>query len=155
MTALPSATLPRKTIDFPLFGATLALVVIGLLMVLDSSYARTLDDHRVGYDAFFFVKRQAVGAILGIFAMFTMMRIGYWRLREWAFPMMMIGLIMLCAVYVPHLGVRENNASRWLALGPMKFQPSEFAKLALLVYMAKLLSRPWPKEKRNQSKLLE
>jgi cell division protein FtsW len=155
MTALPAATLPRRTIDFPLFGATLALVVIGLLMVLDSSYARTLDDHRVGFDAFFFVKRQAVGAIVGICVMFTMMRIGYWRLREWAFPMMMTGLILLCAVYLPHIGVRENNASRWLALGPIKFQPSEFAKLALLVYMSKLLSRPWPKEKRKQSKLIE
>src|SRR5947209_9959975 len=99
MTALPTATHPRRTIDFVLFGATLALVVIGLLMVLDSSYARTLDDKRVAFDAFFFAKRQAVGAIVGVFALFSAMRIGYWRLREWAFPLMLIGLGLLLAVY--------------------------------------------------------
>jgi cell division protein FtsW len=129
-------------VDQTLFAATLALVVLGLWMVFDASYVKTLDSARMGHDAFYFVKKQAVGAIVGMGALFTMMRIGYWRLRSLAVPLMLLGMASLAAVYLPHVGIRENNAWRWLHLGPIKFQPSELAKLTLILYLAALLSRP-------------
>ncbi len=133
---------PRLPVDRLLFAATLALLVIGLWMVFDSSYVKTLDSPKLGNDAFFFVKRQAVGAIVGLFALFTLMRVGYWNLRRLAVPLMLLGLGLLCTVWLPHIGINENHANRWVAFGPIRFQPSEFAKLSLILYLAALLSRP-------------
>jgi cell division protein FtsW len=71
-----------------------------------------------------------------------MARYGYWRLRQIAVPLMALSLALLLAVWLPHIGVRENNASRWLKFGPVQFQPSELAKMALILYISALLSRP-------------
>lgn len=131
----------KLPVDHILFGSMLALIVIGLCMVFDASYVKTLDSAKMGHDAFFFVKRQAVGVGVGLLALFGMMRFGYWRLRALAFPLMVFGMALLAAVYLPHLGIRENNAVRWLNLGPLRFQPSELAKLTLILYLAKMLSR--------------
>ena len=132
----------RMPVDVPLFIVTLALVVIGLWMVFDSSYPKALDNARMGNDAFYFAKRQAGGACVGLFALFSLMRCGYWNLKKHAVGLMFAGIALLCAVYLPHLGVHENNAARWLKFGPIKFQPSEVAKLLLMIYAASFLSRP-------------
>jgi len=133
---------PKLPIDLTLFAATVALVVLGLWMVLDSSYVKTLESARAGNDAFFFVRRQANGALIGLAALFAMMRVGYWKLRGGAVAGMIVGLILLYAVKIPHIGVSLNGAARWIKLGPIQFQPSELAKLLLIVYIAALLSRP-------------
>ena len=133
----------KMPVDNLLFGAMLALIVFGLWMVFDSSYVKTLDDARTHYDAFYFLRKQAVGAFIGIGALFAAMRFGYWTLRRVAVPLMGASLLLLIAVWLPHIGVTENNAHRWLNLGgPLKFQPSEVAKLALIAYLAALFSRP-------------
>jgi cell division protein FtsW len=131
----------RMPVDIWLFAVTLALVVIGLWMVFDSSYPKALDNPRMGYDAFYFVKQQARGAIVGLAGLFTMMRYGYWNLKRNAVLWMIGGAGLLCAVYLPHVGVHENNAARWLKFGPIVFQASEVAKLALVIYAASFLSR--------------
>jgi cell division protein FtsW len=136
---LPVVKLP---IDLWLFAATLALVTIGLILVLDSSYVKTLRSANLGYDAYYYVKRQAAGAFVGLFALFGMMHCGYWRLRRFAVAGMIVGVGLLLAVNLPHLGVNENGATRWVKLGPLVFQPSEAAKLLLILYIAALLSRP-------------
>ena len=132
----------RMPVDVPLFIVTLALVVIGLWMVFDSSYAKALDDPHMGYDAYYFIKRQSVGAFMGLFALFGLMQFGYWNLKKYAVGLMFAGIALLLAVYLPHIGVHENNAARWLKFGPIKFQPSEVAKLLLMIYAASFLSRP-------------
>ena len=133
----------KMPVDNLLFGAMLALIVFGLWMVFDSSYVKTLDDAKTHYDAFYFLRKQAFGAFVGIMALFGAMKFGYWNLRRFAIPLMIASLILLCAVWLPHIGVRENNAHRWLNFGgPIKFQPSEVAKLALIAYLAALFSRP-------------
>ena len=132
----------RMPVDIWLFAVTLALVVIGLWMVFDSSYPKALDNPRMGYDAFYFVKQQARGAIVGLACLFTMMRYGYWNLKRNAVLWMVGGIVLLCAVYLPRVGVHENNAARWLKFGPIVFQASEVAKLALIIYAASFLSRP-------------
>ena len=139
--ARPQAVRLRLPIDALLFGTMLALIVIGLLMVVDSSYVKTLDSLRAGHDAYYDLKKQAGGVLIGLFAMAAVMRIGYWRLKEWAVPLVVLGGILLLAVWFPHIGHHENNAARWVKLG-IRFQPSEIAKLTLLLYVAAQLARP-------------
>ena len=132
----------RMPVDVPLFVVTLALVVIGLWMVFDSSYPKALDSAVMNHDAYFFAKRQAGGAVAGLFCLFCFMHTGYWNLKKYAVGLMFAGIVLLLAVYAPHIGVYENNAARWLKFGPVKFQPSEVAKLLLMIYAASFLSRP-------------
>jgi len=120
-----------------LLVATAMLVIMGLLAVYTSSFA-------VGYHEFgdtnYFVARQAVFALLGVIALVVFMRLDYNRLRAWSVPMLLLALAGLIAVLVPGVGVERNGAARWLELGPLSFQPSEFAKLAVIIYIAAWLA---------------
>jgi cell division protein FtsW len=137
-----SAARLKMPVDNLLFAATLALVVIGQWMVFDASYPTVLDSAKIGNDAFYFVKKQAVGAVIGLAALFCMMHFGYWRLRKWTVPLMLLALGLLCLVWIKPFGVNLNGANRWVKFGPVLFQPSELAKVALVLYLAALLSRP-------------
>ena len=116
----------------------LGLVVLGLLMVYSSSFALALQAFG---DPYYFVARQALLAIGGIVLLVALMRIDY-RLLRHVSPLLMLGAIVgLMAVLVPGLGVERHGAQRWFELGPLPpLQPSEFAKLALIIYVAAWLS---------------
>jgi cell division protein FtsW len=131
----------RLPTDHMLINVTLALLVIGVVSVFDASYPRSLDTRSIGYDPYFFVKRQAVWAGLGFLAMVGMMRVGYWKLRSLTVPLLAVGILSLCAVWIPGIGIMRNHAARWIGWGPVQIQPSEFAKIALILYLAALLSR--------------
>ncbi len=132
----------KLPVDVLLFGTMLALIVVGLLMVLDSSYIKTLDNAKLGNDAYFDLKKQVVGAIFGLAAMAAVMRAGYWRLKQWAVPLACVAVLLLIAVWMPGIGHHDKGAARWVHFGFVRFQPSEFAKLALLLYVAVQLARP-------------
>ncbi len=142
MATQTQASYHKKPVDYWLFGGALCLLVIGLLMVLDASYITQLD--RSTHDAFFQLKRQLAGAGMGLLALVGVWWYGYSRLQRLAVPLMFLGIVMLCAVYIPHFGIVRNHAHRWIRIGA-EFQPSEIAKLFLLIYVAKLLSKPIPK----------
>lgn len=135
---MASAVGRRVLTDHLLFQLVLALVVIGVVMVYDSSYVRSIDQRG---DGFLFLRKQAVYAIVGLGAMVWMIRYGYWKLRRLAVPLLIGSLMLLVAVYIPHVGLRLNGASRWIDLKFFQFQPSEFAKLVLIIYLAGLLAR--------------
>jgi cell division protein FtsW len=137
----PQTVRLRLPVDALLFGTMLALIVIGLLMVVDSSYVKTLDSLHAGHDAYYDLKKQIGGVVVGLFAMVGVMRLGYWRLKQWAVPLAVLGFVLLLAVWLPHIGHNENHAARWVNLG-IRFQPSELAKLTLLLYVAAQLARP-------------
>jgi len=113
------------------------LVVVGLLTVYTASFA-------VAYlefgDTNYFVARQAIYALVGVAALVFFMRMDYHRLRYLSVPMMLAALVGLLAVLVPGIGVERNGAARWLDLGPITLQPSEFAKLAMIVYISAWLA---------------
>jgi cell division protein FtsW len=113
-------------------------VAIGIVMVYDSSYARALD---LKGDGFQFLRKQAAYAFVGLAAMVTMVRYGYWKLRHLAGPLLVASLVLLVAVYIPHIGLRLNGASRWIDLKFFQFQPSELAKISLIIYLAGVLAR--------------
>jgi len=116
----------------------LGLVVLGLLMVYSSSFALGLAAFN---DANYFVARQAIWAAIGLGLLITLMRIDYRWLRSVSPLLMLVAIVLLLAVLVPGLGVERNGAQRWISLGPLPpLQPSEFAKLALIIYVAAWLS---------------
>jgi cell division protein FtsW len=122
--------------DYAILVVALALVVIGLIFVYSASFAIALDAYdNVNY----FLFRQLGAALLGTIAMFTLMRFDYRRLRVLSPILMLAAVLSLAAVLV--LGSDAYGARRWIALGPLPpFQPSEFAKLALIIYIAAWLA---------------
>lgn len=124
--------------DYLLLSVLTVIIVIGLIAVYSSSYA-------LGYaqfdDANYFIKKQILFAVLGSIGMFIMMNIDY-RILMRLSPLLMLGaLIALAAVLLPGIGFEQNGARRWIALGPLPpLQPSEFAKVAVLIYMAAWLA---------------
>jgi cell division protein FtsW len=115
---------------------TLGLVAFGLVMVYSASSARAA---LAADDPAYYLKRQAVYALAGIVALVLLSRIDYRRLRFAVAPLLLGSFALLVAVLA--LGTPVNGARRWLSLGPASLQPSELAKLALVLWLAAYLAR--------------
>jgi cell division protein FtsW len=116
-----------------------ALVVLGILAVYSSSFALGLLEFG---DANYFVYRQVFFAIIGGAAMAVLMKWDYRQLRVISPLLMLAAIVGLVMVLVPGIGAERNGATRWIAVGgPIPpLQPSEFAKLALIIYVAAWLA---------------
>lgn len=125
------------TVDVLLLVVTIALLLIGLLSVYSASYVVARQDFG---DAWYDVKRQLLFALIGIAAMVVIMRIAYWRWQNQALLLFVIALVLLLVVLVPGIGVVRGGARSWLGIGSFGVQPSEFMKLAFLLFVAKGLS---------------
>jgi cell division protein FtsW len=115
---------------------TLALVAFGLVMVYSASSARALLD---SHDPAYYLKRQALYALLGLVTLVVLSRFDYRRLRDAAGSLLVASFVLLVAVLA--VGTAVNGARRWIAVGSFTFQPSELAKLALALWAAALLAR--------------
>lgn len=132
---------PRKAPDFWLFCATVILLAVGVFMVFDASYAVAGQVKYTGRDSFYYMKRQVVFILIGLAGMFLAMRIRYWKLRSFATIGLLLSIIGLGLVFVPGIGVTANGAARWIRCGGLlTIQPSEIAKLGLVLYLAAQLS---------------
>jgi cell division protein FtsW len=126
--------------DYVILALVAALLVVGLITVYSASFALGQLEYN---DVTYFVVRQAVWAVLGLAALMIMMHTDYHTLRQVSPYLMAIAMVGLLAVLVPGIGVERNGSTRWIALGPLPpVQPSEFAKLALIVYVAAWLTSP-------------
>jgi cell division protein FtsW len=125
--------------DYVIVFAVGVLVVLGILAVYSSSFALGLLEFG---DANYFVFRQVFFALAGGAAMVVLMKSDYRQLRLFSPLLMLAAIIGLVAVLVPGIGVERNGAARWISLGgPIPpLQPSEFAKLALIIYIAAWLA---------------
>ena len=128
--------------DWLLIGAVIALTVIGLVFVFSASVA-------VGQQLFgdprYFAVRQLTGAVVGLIAFVALARLDYRRLRTWSPIILLIAIVALVAVLMPGIGVEQNGARRWMQIGPLPpVQPSEFAKLAVAIYVAAWLASRGP-----------
>ncbi|MBX6325319.1 MAG: putative lipid II flippase FtsW [Chthoniobacterales bacterium] len=120
-----------------LFLAVLGLLVIGIVMLFSTSaYAR---DSRG--DVYFFIKRQAlwIGVGLLLCAATALIDYHFWQRTWWIWFAIAAAALALC--YAPHIGLRLNGSRRWVALGPVTFQPSEAAKLAAVIFLAAWFGR--------------
>jgi cell division protein FtsW len=131
--------MPRKlTPDLWLFGAVLALVSIGVVMVYSASAIVAADRF---HDPHFFLKKQLGWAVLGMACLWGAMVVDYRRLEALVAPLLVASLALLVLVLLPPFGQAINGTRRWFRLGPVSFQPVELAKFALVVYLASFLSR--------------
>ncbi|HEY3127812.1 MAG TPA: putative lipid II flippase FtsW [Candidatus Limnocylindria bacterium] len=125
---------PRTTsYDLVLVVVILALTLLGIAMVYSASGIKALDALD---EPRYFLGWQSLWAALGLVGMLAATRIDYHRYRTLALPLLVGALALLAAVLVPGLGTTVNGAARWLRAGPVGLQPAEFAKLALILYLA-------------------
>src|SRR3954447_1458888 len=121
-----------------LYAATLFLLAIGAVMVYSASSATSL--LRGSGDPSFYLKRYVIFGLVGLVVLRVMSKHGL-RLAKAFTPLLLVaGFALTAAVKLPGVGVNVNGASRWLAMGPVQFQPSELLKLALILYAAQLLA---------------
>ena len=118
----------------------LVLLVVGLCMMLSVSAARGLTSP--GEDKYLYVKQQGITAIAGLVGMILVSRLDYRKLRGASVVVLAFMAGVLLFMHVPGVSESEGGASSWIPLGPLTFQPSEFAKLAVVLAGAHLLSMP-------------
>ena len=120
-----------------LWSTAMLLGLLGMVMVISSSSVSDLRDYD---DAWYHLRRQVVWVALGLAGLFTTLRFDYRRLRHLARPGLILAVVLLVLVLIPGVGTRVNGSARWLGVRDVTFQPSEFAKLAVIVFGANLLA---------------
>src|SRR5436305_1524254 len=130
---------PKPPLEYSiLYTATLCLIAAGAVMVYSASSASSLLG-KTG-DPTYYLKRYVVYAVLGLVAMHVVSRRGLAPARRLTGLLLVTAFGLTLAVMVPGIGRTVNGATRWLAAGPVQFQPSELLKIALVLYSAQLLA---------------
>lgn len=131
--------------DLPFLMLVLMLVGIGLIMMFSASFASAYYDssQNVQNNPMFYIRRQAAYAAAGLLVMYVTSKINYQRFR-WMSVFVLVGAIALLVLVLTPIGVEINQVKRWLYLflvaGPT-FQPSEIAKVAVVLFFAARLSK--------------
>lgn len=140
----------RGPLDVPFLLLAMLLLAVGLIMLLSASFPSAQSSARLKNDALYYFKRQAVFAVIGVVAMLWVSKINYERFRGLARLAIVVSIVLLILVVLPGpnrygklLGLEENNAVRWLGIPgtTLTFQPSEVAKLGIIVYFAESISK--------------
>jgi cell division protein FtsW len=134
----------RQGTDHSILLLAVCLTCLGVVMVFSSSSIMAVRDYG---DSLHFLKRQGGYAMVGFAAMALMMRIDLQVLRKAAWPVLVICALLLLAVLIPGVGKRVGGAARWIRIGGVTFQPAEFAKVGLVLFMAHSLARKQDKVK--------
>jgi cell division protein FtsW len=129
---------PRGSYDLPLLLAALALAALGVVMVASSSIAISDSEHAT---PFYYLKRHMIFITLGTALAIAAARTELKTLEKHSFLLLLVGVIMLLAVFLPGFGMRINGAHRWLNLFVTSFQPVEAVKLILVIYLSSYLVR--------------
>lgn len=124
----------EKAILFPV----LILTGIGLAMVYSASCAISMDEHNT---LFYYLKRQFIFLFASLCIMYVTASLPYKLYNRMAYIILAATIGLLIAVLIPALSIKANNARRWLDFGLFAFQPAEFAKLAMILFMAYSLSK--------------
>ena len=146
-----NADYATRTVDYNPVDATFLMLVMilllfGLVMVFSASYAQSLEDN--GSASYYFT-HQLGFAVFGLVCMFGFgYLVNYYYLKKWTVLFYVVCLILLLAVVF--FGEETNNAVRWIRIGSIRFQPSEFAKIAVIFFMAR-----WCENHRNRMKNLD
>jgi cell division protein FtsW len=133
-----SKPLPRPP-AFMVLAATIAVLnIVGLVMILSASAVQALSAYGTSW---YFFQRQLIWALIGVVVFLVAARVDYRRWRALSIPLLVGAFVSLTLVLVPGIGIEVDGGRRWLGVGSLRFQPSEIAKLALLVYVADVLTR--------------
>ena len=139
--AVSPETRRRGGFDRSFFLLVLLLLVMGVVMVLSASFPRAYYDpgNVTGGRAAYFFLRQMVFAALGLGLMLLASRVPMYFYRRYAFAFLAVTLVLL--LLVPLIGVKANGSRRWLGVGSLTLQPSELAKLAVILSFSVLICR--------------
>jgi cell division protein FtsW len=130
--------------DVKLLFPVLFLVGIGIVLVFSASSALALKKFGTDYH---FLKKQALFALLGVVALVICRHFPYRFLRYLAYPLLILALVFLAAIQIPEFGYSAGGAIRWFRFKSFSFQPSEFARFAMIIYLAYSMSRKMDKIK--------
>lgn len=111
-----------------------SLALLGLVVLYSTSSARSAVPH-------FYLQRQVAWLLVAVLAGFIVMRIDYRIWRKWIVPLSIVTVLLLILVFVPGIGARVKGSYRWIRLGPFSFQPSELAKLTVIIGMATYMAK--------------
>jgi len=136
----PRPPIGRRTgLFLALFLSVISLVMLGLVMALSATAAPSLSGTNSAWSLF---KSQATWLGVGVVALLVLLRVDYHHWKRLAPMGLVVSLVLLALTAVPGVGLSANGARRWLGVGSIVFQPSELAKIAFVVFVADLLSRP-------------
>jgi cell division protein FtsW len=130
--------------DVKLLFPVLFLVGIGIVLVFSASSALALKKFGTDYH---FLKKQALFALLGVVTLVICRHFPYRFLRYLAYPLLILALVFLAAIQIPEFGYSAGGAIRWFRIKSFSFQPSEFARFAMIIYLAYSMSRKMDKIK--------
>ena len=126
----------KRGYDYSLLAVVFLLVIIGLVILYSTSaYNGQVKFH----DRFYYLKKQAFATALGLALMFFMANIDYHIWQKFAVPAYITALMLSVAVLL--VGDEYNGSKRWLSFGPLSFQPSEFAKIAVILFLACVITK--------------
>ena len=117
---------------------TTILICIGIVMVYSSSSCYAYEKF---CDSSFYLKRHILHFIIGLLLAKFVLRLDYRLLKNYTKVLLVISIFSLVLVFLPHIGYVAGGARRWVKIGPLGFQPSEFAGLFLIIYLAEVLER--------------
>ena len=131
--------------DYFLISIIFFLVIFGLIILSSASVVLSQNESNQSY---LFLKHQLIyGFGLGLIGFLIFQRINYKYWKKFAFPLIILSLILLSLVFIPQFGYEDGGANRWIKIGNFSLQPFEFVKLFFIVYLSALLSK---KEKTDQ-----
>jgi len=128
------------TYDRLLLLTTFSLVVFGALMIYSSTSVVTPMLEKKGITEFYYFNRHMFTILIGFIFMFLAYRVRPLYLKKMAIPLLVFSFVLLILVFLPVIGVHAGGARRWIRLWPSTFQPSEFVKLSMVIFLAKYLS---------------
>jgi cell division protein FtsW len=131
-----------RSYDKTLLFAMLSLIVFGTIMIYSSTGVVTPLLEKKSISEFYYIKRHMLTMILGTIALVAAYRARPAMLEKMTVHLLVLSGLLLIMVFVPHIGMKAGGARRWLKLGVMTFQPSELVKLAMVIFLARYLSRP-------------
>jgi cell division protein FtsW len=125
--------LVAKPPDALLLGSVAFLVALGLVMVFSASSATA---YSIYHDTAYFLKRQVVFLVVGLALAYVAYRVDYRKLRAAAPAIVGIAFVLLVLTDIPHIGFATGGARRWIGFRALSLQPSEFGKIALVIFLA-------------------
>ncbi|EQA38747.1 putative stage V sporulation protein E [Leptospira inadai serovar Lyme str. 10] len=137
-------------------GTIFLLLLFGICVMYSSSSITAWRDF---HDSEYFLKKQALWALIGILVFFFFANFSYRRLERFALVGMIVSILLLILVFIPGVGKSVGtyygrNFHRWIGIGPYQLQPSEIAKLAVVIYLSAMISKLKEKENREAKKFL-
>ena len=151
--------LAHGPIDLPFLALVMLLTAVGLIMLLSASFASAMynldPDVDTGGDPMYYFNRQFIFAVLGVIAMFVIIKFFNYQWFRWMSVFLLAGsVVLMLMVFIPYFGRSGGGALRWIKIGPIRFQPSELAKIGVIMFFAARLSKrnpqPAPPKKWNR-----